>query len=369
MSHRMKRPQKKRTPTNTRNKRPATSHEVARVAGVSRSAVSRTFTTGASVSKLTRKKVLTAAKALKYRPNLFASSLTTRRSYIIGIAVSELDNQYYPEVLQLLSEECGRFGYRLLLFITHGNKGHDPVLDELLRYQLDALVLASSSLSSALARECRAAGVPVVMFNNIDPASDVTSVAGTNDLGARTIAGYLIAAGHRRFGYIAGFAGDSTNEERSTGFTAVLHEHGLKSPACANGEFTFDGAVRATRSLLAGKSPPDAIFCVNDHAALAALQIARVEFGLVPGKDISIVGFDNVPIAHWPGFSLTTYSQPVAQMVRRTFELVRQLLVNKAAACVHETIEGALIVRGSARVPRSGVVKDADGNNIWRPDR
>jgi DNA-binding LacI/PurR family transcriptional regulator len=365
----MKRPQKKRIPPGTRNKRPTTSHEVARVAGVSRSAVSRTFTTGASVSKLTRKKVLAAAKALKYRPNLFASSLITRRSYIIGIAVSELDNQSYPEMLQLLSEECGRFGYRLLLFVTHGSKGHDPVLDELLRYHLDALVLASSSLSSALAHECRSAGVPVVMFNNIDPTSDITSVAGTNDLGARTIAEYFVAAGHRRFGYIAGLEGDSTNDERSASYAAALRAHGFKAPACVAGQFTFAGSAQATRTLLGSQRPPDAIFCVNDHAALAALQIARVEFGLEPGRDVSIVGFDNVPIAHWPGFSLTTYSQPMAKMVSRTFELVRQLLANKASPCVHEAIEGALIVRGSARVPLTGVVDDADGNKIWRPGR
>jgi DNA-binding LacI/PurR family transcriptional regulator len=328
--------------------------------------VSRTFTAGASVSKLTRKKVLAAAKSLKYRPNLFASSLKTRRSYIIGIAISELDNQFYPEMLQLLSEECAGFGYRLLLFITHGSKGHDPLLEELLRYHLDALILASSTLSSALAAECRAAGVPVVMFNNIDPDSDITSVAGSNDLGARTVAAYLAAAGHQRFGYIAGLEGDSTDKERRTGFTACLKEHGLKAPSCVSGYFTFDGAAHATRLLLGGKRPPDAIFCVNDHAALAALQIATAEFGLTPGKDLSIIGFDNVAIAAWPGFSLTTYSQPMKQMVVSTVKLVRQLLEDKTAPCVHEMVQGDLIVRGSARVPRTGVVKGAGGDQIWR---
>ena len=346
---------------------PATALDVSRIAGVSRSAVSRTFTDGASVSPATRKKVLTAAKALKYRPNLFASSLITRRSYIIGIGLTELDNQHYPLVLQLLSEECSKFGYRLLLFITHGSKGHEPMVEELLRYHIDALILASSSLSSALALECRAAGVPVVMFNNVDPASDVTSVAGTNDLGARAIAAFLAAAGHRRFGYVGGLQGDSTDQERRAGFASQLREQGLQEPVCIAGHFTFDGAANATRTLLSSKRPPDAIFCVNDHSALAALQIARVEFGLIPGKDVSIVGFDNVPIAAWPGFSLTTYSQPTAIMVGRTIELVRQLLEDKDAPCVHELVRGELMVRGSTRLPRTGVVKNADGNHIWRP--
>jgi DNA-binding LacI/PurR family transcriptional regulator len=346
---------------------PATSHEVARVAGVSRSAVSRTFTEGASVSELTRKKVLIAAKALKYRPNLLARSLKTRRSYIIGIAVSELDNQSYPEMLQLLSEEFARFGYRLLLFITHGSKGHDPLLKELLRYQLDALILASSSLSSALALECRTAGVPVVMLNNIDPDSDITSVAGTNELGARTVAAYLAAAGHRQFGYIGGLRGNSTDQERRLGFASWLRDHGLAAPACVIGQFTFDGVAQATRQLLGASTPPDAIFCINDHAALVALQIARTEFAMEPGADVSIVGFDNVAIAAWPAFSLTTYSQPISTMVSRTVALVRQQLGHSVAPCVHEMVQGELIVRTSARVPPTGVMAQNNGNHIWRP--
>lgn len=367
---------KQRTPAEARTKRPrrhtrqkpATAHDVARIAGVSRSAVSRTFTEGASVAPATRKRVLEVAKSLKYRPNLFARSLITNRSNIIGVAITHLDNQFYPEVVQLLSEELGKAGYRLLLFITHGRTGHDPVIDELLRYRLDALILASSSLSSALAEECRAAGVPVIMFNNIDPASQVTSVAGTNELGARTIAAYLTAAGHRRFAFISGLEGDSTNQERQTGFTSYLLKHGLPAPVCVSGEFTFARATQATRTLLSGKKPPDAIFCVNDHTALAAVQIARAEFGLEPGKDISIVGFDNVTVAKWPCFDLTTYSQPITRMVTRTIELLRMLLESEAKEGVHERIRGELIVRSSARLPRSGIIEGENGTKIWRPD-
>lgn len=348
-------------------RKPATSHDVARIAGVSRSAVSRTFTNGASVSDETRKAVLEAAKKLKYRPNLFARSLITNRSSIIGLAVSALDNQYYPEVVQSFSEELANAGYRLLLFITHGSTGHDPMLNELLRYRLDALILASSTLSSALAEECRAAGVPVIMYNNIDPSSEIASVAGTNGLGARTVAAYLAAAGHKRFGYVAGLEGDSTNHEREAGFTSFLLEHDLPAPARASGHFTFDGAVQATRALLNRKNPPDAIFCVNDHAALAALQVASTEFGRVPGKDISIVGFDNVPIAGWPCFSLTTYSQPTARMVTRTIELLHMALKHESTDGMHERIPGELCVRASARLPKTGVVEGEHGTKIWRP--
>ena len=345
---------------------PATSEDVARMAGVSRSAVSRTFTDGASVSEPTRRKVLDAASKLKYRPNLFARSLKTRRSNILGLAISALDNQYYPEVVQRLSEEFGKIGYRLLLFVTHGGTGHDPLLDELLKYRLDGLILASTSLSSALAEECLRAGVPVVMLNNVDPASKVPSVECTNELGARTVAEFLVAGKHRRFGFIAGLQNDSTSYERERAFTECLVAKGLPAPAREDGEFSFAGAIRATRNLLKLKQPPDAIFCTNDHMALAALQVARAEFGLQPGENISIVGFDNVPIAEWPSFGLTTYAQPTADLVARTIRIIQLSLENELPHTLHEQLPGELIVRASARLPRSGVIQTADGLRIWR---
>jgi DNA-binding LacI/PurR family transcriptional regulator len=345
---------------------PATSGDVARVAGVSRSAVSRTFTDGASVSESTRRRVLAAAHKLKYRPNLFARSLKTRRSNILGLAISALDNQYYPDIVQRLSEEFEKIGYRLLLFVTHGGTGHDPLLDELLKYRLDGLILASSSVSSALAEECLRAGVPVVMFNNIDPASKVPSVDCTNELAASTVAEFLIAGKHRRFGFIAGLQSDSTSYERERAFTECLLAKGFPAPAREEGQFSFAGAIRATRNLLQRKQPPDAIFCTNDHMALAALQVAREEFGLQPGKTISIVGFDNVPIAEWPCFGLTTYAQPTADLVARTIRIIQLSLDNELPADLHERLSGELIVRTSARLPREGIIQTADGLRIWR---
>lgn len=279
---------------------PTTSHDVARLAGVSRSAVSRVFTEGASVSSATRKKVLAAAQTLKYRPNLFARSLITRRSSILGLAVSALDNQFYPEFVQRLSESFAASGYRLLLFVTHGRAGPDPLLDELLKYRLDALILASSTVSAALAEQCRDTGVPVLMFNNVDAKSTVTSVAATNELGAKTIAAYFLAAGHRRIGCITGLDSDSSSYERDRAFADYLHKRGAPAPIRAAGNFTFVGAVAATRALLSRKAPPDALFCINDHMAFACLQTVQTEFGLVPGKNLSVIGFDSVPIAGWP---------------------------------------------------------------------
>ena len=354
-----------RTKTKKSRRRPATALDVARLAGISRSAVSRTYTEGASVAPATRKKVLAAAKALKYRPNLFARALITQRSNIIGLAVSGLDNQLYPEVVQRFSEEFAKVGYRLLLFVTHGSAGPDPLLDELLKHRLDALILASSSVSSGLAESCRQAGVPVIMYNNVNPRSDVPSIAATNRLGSRTVAAFLVAGGHRRFAYIAGFKEDSSSFERERGYSSYLVKHGLGSPVRAEGKFSFDGAIQATRTLLKSPNRPDAIFCANDHMALAALQVARFEFGLSPGKDISIVGFDNAAISAWPAHQLTTYSQPTEHMVARAIALIRESREGRTLRGIHEELPGELLVRGSARVPATGVTAGPDGSLIW----
>lgn len=347
-------------------RRPPNSHEVARIAGVSRSAVSRTFTEGASVSKATRARVLKAAQKLNYRPNPLARSLKTGRSHVLGLAVTRLDNQLYPQFVQRLCEEFSKLGYRLLLFITHGIEGPDPMIEELLRFRLDALILASSTTSSRLAEECREAGVPVIMFRNVNPASDVTSLTCANVAGARTVAEFLVAAGHKRFGFISGLEAESTTFEREAGFRSYLHEHHLSEPLRAPGFFSFDGAAQAARTLLKHKKPPDAIFCANDHMAFAALQVARYELGLQPGKDISIVGFENVPISGWPCFSLTTFAEPTELLVTRTIALVTRSLEQDMPRGVHECYPGELIVRGSARLPKAGLVRGFDGSLTWR---
>ncbi len=327
--------------------------------------MSRTFTPGASVSESTRDKVLAAARQLNYTPNHLARSLITQKSHIVGVALTYLDNQFYPEVLQRLSDELGKAGYRVLLFITHGNSNTDPALEELLRYRVDALILASTSLSSRLAAECARVGVPVVMLNTVDPTSAIPSVCGSNEHGGRAIASYLAAGGHRRFAFIAGADESSTTRERERGYVHRLHALGFDKPIREGGQYTFDGAAVAMRKLLKRARRPDAVFCANDHMAFAAIQVARGEFGLEVGREISIVGFDNVEIAKWPGFDLTTYSQPVPLMVAETISILRTLLQGRQLKDVHSAIPGQLVVRGSARVPADGLERQADGTRIW----
>lgn len=345
-------------------RRTITAHDVAREAGVSQSAVSRSFTDGASVSPDTRRKVQEAAGRLGYRPNLIARSMITGRSNIIGVAMSYLGNQFYPEVLHALSAALRRTDRRILLFATEMDGDSDPILDEVLRYRVDALVLASATLSSHAAREYRQAGLPVVTLNRKTDDTSVSSVTGDNVGGARALAAFLIAGGHSRFAFIAGLPDSSTSRDRETGFTARLVEDGFGPPLRIEGGYDFDRARQAARELFSAPTPPDAIFCANDHMALAVIETARAEFGLSVGRDVSVVGFDDAGPAAWPSFQLTTYVQPVQAMVDCVAAIIDQQMRTPHAPPVQAVIPGALIVRASARLPADGL-SGPPGRRIW----
>lgn len=143
-----------------------TSIQVAERAGVSQSAVSRVFTPGASVSKKTAEKVRKAAKELGYRPNILARAMVSGRSRIIGLVVAYLENYFYPEVVEKLSNSLQERGYHVLIFMASQTTGNiDDVMEEILDYQVDGIILASVALSSDIATRCQQAGVPAVLFN------------------------------------------------------------------------------------------------------------------------------------------------------------------------------------------------------------
>jgi len=342
----------------------ATAVDVARRAGVSQSAVSRVFTKGASCSARTRKAVLEAAAELGYRPNLLARSLITRRSGLVAVAMGYLENQFYPAVLQALADQLGEAGYRILAFnATDG--AADPVLEDVLRYHAEAVVLASARLSSALVEECRTAQVPIVLINRKTRSSAVSSVTGDNVKGGREIAAFLVAGLHQRFAYIAGIEDASTSRDRERGYFGYFADHNMAPPTRVAGNYSFEGAMVATRDLLSRKPRPDAIFCANDHMALAALQVARHEFKLQVPCDVSIVGFDDVEPARWPGLDLTTYSQPVKPMVEKAVRILLRLIEDPAASRINAVVPGELIVRQSARWPKTGI-RPVGGREVWR---
>lgn len=335
--------------------KPVTSTDVAKLAQVSQSAVSRTFTPGASVSDATRVRVLEAARRLGYRPNAHARSLTTGRSKIIGLVMASLNNLFYPPALEQLARQLQRDGYHLLMFFAESESA-DDVIDQILQYHVDGLVLATTTLSSNLAQQCADASIPVVLFNRVmaGPATAswaqaVSSVRSDNYNGGRALAHFLAESGHQRCAYIAGSAASSTNLERERGFTEGLAEKGLPVWAKANGAYDQAVAREATLALFSGPAPhPDAVFAASDHMAFSVIDTLRSELGLRVPQDVSVVGFDNVPSAQWPAYALTTYEQPVDAMVSAVVSLLQRAL-DRPHDREDIIVPGRLIVRQSVR--------------------
>ena len=334
--------------------RKVTSLEVAARAGVSQSAVSRVFTRGASVSTRTREKVKSAAAELGYRPNAVARSLITGRSGLVGVVVTYLENQFYPSVLESLSRTLQLEGYRVLMFLAPNHEDNiDPTLEDILDHQVDGLVLADTALSSQLASRCRQSGIPVVLFNRTQYEDDVCSVAANNTEGGRQVAELLASAGYQRIAYLAGWQQASTQREREQGFLAGLESAGLELHARDCGEFDYARAQAATRRLMEKSPDIDALFVCNDHMAFAAMDVLRSELGVSIPDDVAVVGFDDVPMASWPAFDLTTVRQPADAMAKATVEALLEQISDPKAAAGQLTLDAPLIVRGSVATKSS----------------
>jgi DNA-binding LacI/PurR family transcriptional regulator len=327
---------------------PPSAHDVARLAGVSQAAVSRAFTPGASIAMATRERVFAAAKTLGYRPNLLARSLIKGKSGIVGVVIGNPRYPYFLTALDVLSARLSQAGRHILVYTAEEASTADVPVEDLLKYRVDALLLMAAGLSPELAERCRDEGVPVISFGRSAlKTRAVASVVGDNVSGAAKIAEHLVQQGYRRLALMAGSPEIATGREREAGFVDYLAAQGLPAPERDGGEFRRDAAFAAARRLLSRTPRPDAIFCANDDMALAAIEVARYEFGLEIGRELGVAGFDDIEQASWPSFDLTTYTLPVDLMIEKTAGM---LLADAGAELpAYTVIDGALRVRGSTR--------------------
>ena len=266
-----------------------------------------------------------------------------------------MENLFYPVALQRLAERLQRDGYHVLLFVNH-NPNADDLVSEILQYHVDGIVLAAATLSSALARNCADASIPVVLFNRVmatGSAGAVSSVRSDNIAGGRAVAQFLAQAGHQRVAFIAGNEESSTNLEREKGFREGLADAGLHIWARATGNYDFEQARRAALDLFrSGQEHPDAIFVASDHMAFAVMDALRHELKLRVPDDVSVIGFDNVPQAAWASYRLTTVEQPVDPMIEATVAVLQEYLRDDTPPVARNiVVPGELIVRDSARRP------------------
>ncbi|MDU8946398.1 LacI family DNA-binding transcriptional regulator [Ovoidimarina sediminis] len=328
-----------------------TASDVARKAGVSQPTVSRVFTPGARVSPDRERRVREAARELGYQPNTLARSLNTGRSYTIGVVLACLQNPFYPEALQRLSEALSAKGYHVMVFFAANMAEEvDGVVDNLLAHQVDGIILASVSISNELTDRLKELKIPFVLFNRAQEDRGLPAVTAANFEGGKRAGRFLAAGGHVRIAHIAGWQKSLNGRDRQAGFVAGLAEHGLAPFRIIYGEYDRQKAIAATRALFDCGTFPDAVFVGNDHMAFAVLETLRMDLGLRVPDDVSVVGYDDVPMAAWGTYDLTTLRQPVNRMVGETVSMLLAMINNHPLQGRVE-IDSPLILRGSARIP------------------
>lgn len=328
----------------------ATAVEVARLAGVSQSAVSRCFTDGASVSAEMRERVLEAARRLAYRPNAIARSLTTQRTNLVGVVMGDLDGPFQPYLFERLTRGLATLGKQPLLVRGDQNGGLGGAAMAALDYQVDAVVVTAGSVSTDAVGDVMALGVPLLFYGRAVEADRVDSICCDNRWGARMVAEALVAAGHRRIAYLGGRPTAFAEQERSTAFRAAVEAAGRAVVAVGEGDYGYDSGYAGALQLLAVEPRPDALFCGNDAMAFGAMDAARTALGLRVPADLSVVGFDDVPMAAWPSFDLTTVRNPVEEVVGTLMTLLERRLADPDAPPVLHREAPALVRRGSARL-------------------
>lgn len=296
--------------------------DVAERAGVSPSAVSRTFTEGASVSAKTREKVERAAQELGYAPNALASSLTTGRTKLIGLIANNFHNPAILEVFDLFTAGLQARGLRPLLVNLSGATDPEASLRMLRQYSVDGVIVASSTLPPSFARAFGMAGLPVVhAFGRGGPAPAVHVVGIDNVACGRMAAEALLLRGYRHVGFLGGPEAATSTQDRGRGFLSALAAHPAirVSSAFADG-YTYD-AGRAVMARLLADGPAEAYFCGDDLLAVGAMDAIRAA-GLDVPADIGLIGLNDMEMSRWHSVGLTTIRQPVAEIIEAAIDLV-----------------------------------------------
>ncbi len=336
--------------TGKNERKRATSYDVARLAGVSQSAVSRVFQEGASASAAMRKRVMAAADELNYRPNAIARGLITQRSNMVAVVISKLTNLYYPEVLVQLTQRFSEQGVRVLLFALERESDTAGVIEQMLQYSVDGVLTAAMFTPEEL-ETIDNAKIPVVFYNRTSRELQVSSVRCDQEEGERWLVDQLVQAGHRSFGVVEGPPDSVVSIERRTGALNELSQLGITDITTASGDFGYETGRRCFAELVERRgSAPDAVIAANDVMAIGCIDEAREGFRLSVPDELSVVGFDGVGPARYAAYNLTTVRQPVHRMTASAASMLLERIDDPDLSPEKRAFSGIPIQGGSARL-------------------
>ncbi|RYH02118.1 LacI family transcriptional regulator [Salipiger sp. IMCC34102] len=327
-----------------------TLHDVAVRAGVSKSAVSRTFTPGASVSPAMRVRVERAARELGYQPNVLASSLTTGRTKLIGLISNNFTNPYFLEIFDAFTRALQDADLRPLLLNLSGAADAGESLTKLRQYSVDGVIVASSTLPPQFATVFQDAGIPVVhAFGWSSPVAGTAFAGIDNAAAGRFAAQTLLARGYRDVGFLGGPEHATTTQERLAGFQSALTGSGKVATVHFARDYSYAAGHEAMTVALR-QGPVEAWFCGDDVIAVGALQAARAADLRVP-QDLGLLGLNDMAIAGWSGIELTTIVQPLGAIVDAAVGLIQRGIADPEAVPEHRMLPFGLAERGTLGPP------------------
>jgi len=335
---------------NKRNsKKRVTSYDVARVAGVSQSAVSRAFRPGLSVSTKTKDKVMKAAKKLGYKPNAIARMLITQRSGMVAVIISSISNLIYPELLSRLTDNLSEQNVKVLLFTLDGSEQLEELLEQVWTYQVDGVIAMAAHFDYRDITQFEQHHIPVVLYNRQVLDHPVNTVSVDHEQGIRQLIDLLVEGGSKSFLVLSGPVESDVANIRRIIALQHLSRLGFEDTPVLYGDFSYQSGKDCFSQWMAEHDAPDAVICSNDTMAIGCIDEARGTHGLKIPEQLSVVGFDGIHAAFWSGYELTTIRQPVNQMARAAVSILMERIENPDTSPEKRVLAGSLIQGTSTR--------------------
>jgi DNA-binding LacI/PurR family transcriptional regulator len=329
---------------------------VAELAQVSIATVSRVINNPSRVAPKTRERVLAAIRQMNYSYNALAGSLSRQRTMTLGLIVPTITNPIFAESTRGVQEVATRQGYTLLIGNSDYRADEEERLVRVFRQQrVDGMIVTSSHARSPALLEAHMAGAPIVLTYSYRPGSPLPSVGVDNQASAAAAAGYLIRLGHTRIAMLAGvFSGSDRSYARYMGYKAALAAHDIPydPQLLIETPYTVEAGMAGLNRLLDLDSPPTAIFCANDILAFGALR-AALDRGLTLPDDLSLLGFDDSPMAALTNPRLSTVFQPAQAMGEQACTLLLRLIQGEPIPETVVVLPTELRVRETTAPPRT----------------
>lgn len=323
--------------------------DVAKLAGVSVSTVSRALNGSGYVDKTTEERVMAAIKQLNYKPSQVARGLVSKKTKTFGLILPDITNPFFPEVARGAEDEASRYGYNIMLCNSDWNVAKEKMYLNIMQEKcVDGIILVGSKIDDDYIKMLSNLSIPVVLLDR-STSLDIHSICTNNILGSYMATKHLIEQGYKTIAHISGPHQSPSAKNRLLGYRRALEESDIPFDLVLviEGDYRITGGSLAMQRLLRLNAVPDAVFCANDFMAIGALEVLQ-EAGVKVPDEVALVGYDGIYLSKHLYPKLTTVVQPTYQMGTAAVQVILETLGNEEGKYKHIEFDPVLKVRESS---------------------